>query len=63
MNLIPDIRADVLRKSIARAHAQKILLPTFAQQKDPTLAPDAIKDRLKDVGLWDLDPANLFRIT
>ncbi len=63
MNLIPEIRADVLKKSIARAHAQKILLPTFAQQKDPTLAPDAIKDRLKDVGLWDLDPANLFRIT
>jgi len=63
VNLIPDIRADVLQKSIARAHAQGIILPTFAQQKDPTLAPDAIKDRLKDVGLWDIDPANLFRIT
>ena len=37
MNLIPEIRADVLQKSIARAHAQNIMLPTFAQQKDPTL--------------------------
>ncbi len=42
MNLIPEIRADVLQKSIARAHAQNILLPTFAQQKNPTLAPDSI---------------------
>jgi len=63
VNLIPEIRADVLQKSIARARAQNILLPTFAQQKNPTLAPDSIKARLKDVGLWDLDPANLFRIT
>ena len=63
MDLIPEIREGVLRKSIARARAQNIVLPTFAQQKNPTLAPDAIKDRLKDVGLWDLDPANLFRIT
>ncbi|MDH3490721.1 MAG: pyridoxal-phosphate dependent enzyme [Gammaproteobacteria bacterium] len=63
MNLIPEIREDVRQKSIARARAQKIILPTFAQQKDPTLVPDSIKARLKNVGLWDLDPANLFRIT
>jgi len=63
VNLIPEIRKDVLQKSMARARARGILLPTFAQQKDPTLAPEAIKARLKDVGLWDLDPANLFRIT
>jgi cysteine synthase len=63
LDLIPEIRAGVLRKSAARARAQNIILPTFAQQKDPTLAPGAIKARLKDVGLWDLDPANLFRIT
>jgi len=63
VKLVPEIRHDVLEKSMARARAQNILLPTFAQQKDPTLAPESIKTRLKDVGLWDLDPANLFRIT
>ena len=63
VKLIPDIREDVLQKSIARARERNIILPTFAQQKDPTLVPDAITARLKDVGLWDLDPANLFRIT
>ena len=63
MNLVPDIREDVLKKSVARARARNIILPTFAQQKDPSQVPAAIGTRLKDVGLWDLDPANLFRIT
>ncbi len=63
MKLVPEIREDVLKKNIARAREQNILLPTFAQQKDPTRAPAAITARLKDVGLWELDPANLFRIT
>jgi cysteine synthase len=63
MRLVPEIREDILKKSIARARARKILLPTFAQQKNPGQVPAAISARLKDVGLWDLDPANLFRIT
>ena len=63
MKLIPDIREDVLRKSIIRARERNIILPTFAQMKDPGLIPDAIKTRLRQVGLWDLDPANLFRIS
>ena len=63
MKLIPEIREDVLRKSIARARERNIILPTFAQMKDPRLVPGAITTRLQDVGLWDMDPANLFRIT
>lgn len=63
MSLIPDIRDDVLEKTVARARARNIVLPTFAQQKDPRLVPTRISARLKDVGLWDIDPANLFRIT
>ena len=63
MKLVPDINEAVLRKSIAHAREQNILLPTFAQQKDPTLIPASVQARLSDVGLWDLDPANLFRIT
>ena len=63
MKLIPDTTDAVLSQSIARARQQNIVLPTFAQQRDPTLIPDSIRERLRDVGLWDLDPANLFRIT
>jgi len=63
MKLVPEIRSDILAKSIARARERNIILPTFAQQKDPTTVPAAIATRLQSVSLWDLDPANLFRIT
>ena len=63
MKLIPEIREDVLSRNIARARDCNIVLPTFAQQQDPNKVPGEIAARLKDIGLWDLDPANLFRIT
>ena len=31
--------------------------------RDPSTVPEKIKQRLKNVGLWDVDPVNLFRIT
>ena len=31
--------------------------------RNPDLIPDKIKEQLKNVGLWDLNPLNLFRIT
>ena len=57
------INEAVLKKTVQRCRERNIIIPTFAQQKDPTLVPEKIKERLKDVGMWDLDPANLFRIT
>ena len=63
MKLIPERREDVLRKSIKRARERHIILPTFAQMKNPDLVPERIKARLGQVGLWDMDPVNLFRIT
>jgi cysteine synthase len=63
MSLVPHINQAVLDKSKARARERGIELPTFAQMKDPGLVPEHISKRLKDVGLWDVDPANLFRIT
>ena len=63
MKIISDINEQVLRNTVQRCRERNIIIPTFAQQKDPTLVPDAIKERLKNVGLWDIDPVNLFRIT
>lgn len=40
-----------------------IILPTFEQQKHPETIPGKIKDELKNIGLWDFNPLNLFRIT
>jgi len=40
-----------------------ITIPTFAEMKDPSLIPREIGDELKEIGLWDLHPRNLYRIT
>ncbi|MDD5629099.1 MAG: pyridoxal-phosphate dependent enzyme [Elusimicrobia bacterium] len=53
----------VLKKTVARCRERGILIPTFAQLANPASVPDSVKKRLKSVGLWDVDPANLFRIT
>lgn len=63
MKIIDQIRPDVVQKAIGRARERGVVLPTFAQQKDPSKIPPKIVARLKNLGLWDVDPANLFRIT
>ncbi len=52
-----------LERAIQRARERGIIIPTFAQMKDPTRIPEAIRARLREVGLWDVNPLNLFRIT
>ena len=56
-------RKDVLAKTIKRCKEKGILIPTFAQMKNPDLIPAKVKDKLKPLGLWDVNPLNLFRIT
>ena len=51
------------QRAIERVRQRGIIIPTFAQMKDPSQIPSGILDRLKKVGLWDVDPLNLFRIT
>ncbi len=48
--------------AIRRFREKEIILPLFSQQKDPDLIPDKVKDRLKNIGLWEIHPLNLFRI-
>jgi cysteine synthase A len=52
-----------LERTVQRARERDIIIPTFAQMKDPALIPAGVKARLADVGLWDVDSLNLFRIT
>jgi len=56
------INEEQLEKTIKRAREKNIIIPTFAEMKNPKLIPDKIKDKLKGVGLWDINPYNLFRI-
>ena len=57
------VNPEVRDRAVERCREKNIILPTFEEMKNPELIPDSIKDRLKGLGLWDLDPANLFRIT
>ena len=60
-----DLTVDKSRRknAIKRAKERNIIIPTYAQMKDPSKIPAKMKDELKNVGLWDVDPRNLFRIT
>jgi cysteine synthase A len=57
------IHEEQRRRAVQRARERNILIPTFAQMRDPGLIPARIKEQLKGVGLWDVDSRNLFRIT
>ena len=57
------IEQETRERGIKRAQEQNIVIPTFAQMKNPDLIPDLIKGSLTNIGLWDLTPENLFRIT
>ncbi|MGM0396794.1 MAG: pyridoxal-phosphate dependent enzyme [Bacillota bacterium] len=56
------VNEEKLLNALVQAKKQNFIIPTFAQMKNPDLIPDEIKEKLKDVDLWDLDPVNLFRI-
>jgi cysteine synthase len=52
-----------LKRTIERAREKGIVVPTFAEMKDPRKIPAPIVKKLGSIGLWDLHPLNLFRIT
>jgi cysteine synthase A len=63
MKIDLHIEEERRQRALQRVRERNIIIPTFAQMKDPTLIPDKIKESLKPVGLWDVNPRNLFRIT
>ncbi len=52
-----------LAHNIQKAKENNIIIPTFAQMQNPELIPEKIKQKLTSVGLWDVNPLNLFRVT
>ncbi|MFZ5910432.1 MAG: pyridoxal-phosphate dependent enzyme [Chloroflexota bacterium] len=57
------IHKDHRARAVQRARERNIVIPTFAQMKDPARIPAKVKEELKGIGLWDIHPRNLFRIT
>jgi len=57
------VNEAVLSKTVKRCRERGVIIPTFAEQRDPQKVPEPVKRRLKDVGLQDVNPLNLFRIS
>ena len=58
------INRDNLKQNILKARENNVIIPNFKQMAHPDrFVPDVIKENLTDVGLWDVNPLNLFRIT
>ncbi|MDY0382928.1 MAG: pyridoxal-phosphate dependent enzyme [Atribacterota bacterium] len=57
------INKEQLRRTVQRAREKNIIIPTFKQMINPELIPEQIKEKLRNIGLWDINPFNLFRIT
>ncbi len=54
---------EQLKRTVEQCRERNIIIPTFEQLKYPERSPDAIKEKLRNIGLWDITPENLFRIT
>ncbi|MDO4581748.1 MAG: pyridoxal-phosphate dependent enzyme [Bacillota bacterium] len=52
-----------LAKTVQLARERNIIIPTLRQMAHPEEVPEPIRARLREVGLWCVDPLNLFRIT
>jgi len=54
---------QALENTIGRCRERHIIIPTYDQMKHPEKIPERIREKLKGIGLWDLNSLNLFRIT
>jgi cysteine synthase A len=53
----------VLENTIRRCRERNIIIPTYEEMAHPEKISSGIKVELKNIGLMDLNPRNLFRIT
>ncbi|MXY78069.1 MAG: pyridoxal-phosphate dependent enzyme [Acidimicrobiia bacterium] len=60
-----DLTVDEATLEAVAVHTRDrgVRVPTLAQMRDPGLIPSDVREGLEDIGLWDLHPLNLFRIT
>jgi cysteine synthase len=54
---------QVLENVVRRCRERDIIIPTYEQMAHPELVPEGIRRELGEIGLWELHPRNLFRIT
>jgi cysteine synthase len=54
---------DRLARAVESARERDIIIPKYGQMKNPSLIADKFKNELKKIGMWDVAPRNLFRIS
>jgi len=50
-----SVNEEQLKRTIDRACRKNIIIPTFAQQKDPDRIPAKVKSELKNIELWEIN--------
>jgi cysteine synthase len=60
---VTDSAQQNRRRAIERCRERGIVIPTFAQMRDPSAIPPEIVEALRGVDMQAPDPLNLFRIT
>ncbi len=61
--IVKSIDKKVRKESADRCKERGITIPTFKQLRNPELISDDVKKKLPGIGLWDVNPLNLYRIT
>ncbi|WP_022849658.1 pyridoxal-phosphate dependent enzyme [Limisalsivibrio acetivorans] len=58
-----DIDKQGRERNASYLKEKGITLPTFEMMRNPEKVPSEVKEGLKSVGLWEVNPLNLYRIT
>ena len=61
--IIKHLNEAVIKKTAKRCRERGIVIPTFAELRDPAKIPAAVKARLPKIGMNDVHPLNLYRIS
>jgi cysteine synthase len=61
--IVRELHPEVIARTAARCRARGIRIPTFRELREPERVPAEIRARLPGVGLDDVNPLNLYRIT
>ncbi|RMF09192.1 MAG: pyridoxal-phosphate dependent enzyme [Candidatus Neomarinimicrobiota bacterium] len=54
---------EILKTTVELCRKRGLILPTYRQMRDPEQVPPSIRAELRSIGLWEVHPRNLFRIT
>ncbi len=57
------VHEEQLERTVQRCRERNILIPTFEEMKHPERIPARIQEELRHIGLWEVHPRNLYRIT